>query len=138
MASASIGSGVWLHGYTQPATAASSGSIAALLSRTPVASALHISARTIKRLRLNAILDAKSGKLAQLRSALGLVRVHPGWANPAALIVILGGLAMSVSTFFRGMLIRRRMKRMAAGGAAIPPELLHALTQFGRGADRKP
>ena len=137
MASASIGSGVWLHGYTQPATAASSGSIAALLSRTPVASVLHINARTIKRLRLNAILNAKSGKLAQLRSALGLGRVHPSWANPAALVVVLGGLAMSVRTFFRGMMMRRRMKRVAASGATIPPELFHVLTQYGRGTDRK-
>ncbi len=132
-ASVSIGSGVWLHGYTQTSSVAP-GAVAKLISSSPLGS--FLGKGTPGKSTIGAILRAKHGRLARLRAALGLGRVHPTWADPAALIILIGGVGSSVLMLLRGVLMRRRMRHAMQGAGAIPPELLRILGQFGRGSDK--
>jgi hypothetical protein len=70
MASLSIGSGVWLHGYTQTNTGVGSGKVARLISSSPLGSLLRKNVRLSGK-TVTAILRAKHGRLAKLRTALG-------------------------------------------------------------------
>jgi hypothetical protein len=130
MASVSIGSGVYLHGYTQTNNVGPAG-FAQLISRSPLGSLLGTGKH---RASLNAVLRAKHGRLARLRAALGLGRIHPKWANPAALVVILGGVGSSILMLFRSFMMRRRSRKMMQG--ALPPEVLRMLGQMRKGSDQ--
>jgi hypothetical protein len=135
LASVSIGSGVWLHGYTQTNTTVGAGTVAKLISSSPLGSILGNNARLSTK-TLTAILHARHGRLAKLRAALGLDRVHPTWANPAALLVIIGGVGSSVLMVLRGIWMRRRFRHMTQ--SAVPPDVMRILTQLGRGSDQPP
>lgn len=131
MASVSIGSGVWLHGYTQTNAVGPAG-FSKLISSSPLGTLLSTGKH---KPTLAAVLSAKTGQLARLRTTLGLGPIHPKWANPAALIVILGGVGASLRMLFRNFMMRRRSRQMMQG-AALPPDALRILGQLGRGSDR--